>query len=397
MQPTSLAGLGAQFCCRYVEEALKPAGTRQAARVRQGEKVLILCRTEERDLAESLREHFAGQGALADVLGYEEALRNEQLAQNGYTTFIGIQPKTVGGAGNVKESLFLAVERLQIIAGLACRAQAKGPANTVVFIQFGGGFLARDPKRAGLNNAPQQPWRRACTWSGRISGCGCLILIPWSMPPTLRKRQRRKLPPGSTTLPAAMIGELIRRVPRLTLQEPLEYTRRAISWSVDDVILVTGGAKGITAACALALARQTGVRMALVGSSPHPEAENGAARGQEIAQTLARFQEAGLSANYYQCDIVDRQAVQSMVWQVRQELGAITGVMHGSALNKPRDLATVSTNEAFDEISPKVLGAVNPLRGFSRPATQAVHQLFFHYRRKRHGAQRLVWLFQPGP
>ena len=51
----------------------------------------------------------------------------------------------------------------------------------------------------------------------------------------------------------------------------------------EDVILITGGAKGITAECALALGQATGARLALVGqSAPGSSGED------EISRTLAR-------------------------------------------------------------------------------------------------------------
>ncbi|RJX28815.1 MAG: SDR family NAD(P)-dependent oxidoreductase [Desulfurivibrio sp.] len=347
------------FAVAYVEEELTPSETRQAARGRLGERLLILCRAEERGLAESLREHFAGLGAQAEVLEYEEVLRNEQVGQNGYTTFIGIQQKTTGKAGLARESLIPVVERLQIVAGLACRAPEAGPANTVVFIQFGGGFFGQGPETCDVAQCPAAALAASLHLERPDLRVRVLDFDAAVEAGQVAAKAAAEMAAGEQYAASGYDRQLTRRVPRLTLQEPRAYTGRALAWSAADVILVTGGAKGITAACALALARQTGVRMALVGSSPHPEAEHGAARSREIAQTLARFQEAGLRASYYQCDIVDREAVQSMVRQVRQELGPITGVMHGSALNKPRDLAAVSSAEALREISPKVLGAVN--------------------------------------
>ncbi|MFZ5773166.1 MAG: SDR family NAD(P)-dependent oxidoreductase, partial [Thermodesulfobacteriota bacterium] len=347
------------FAVAYVEEALSPSETWRDAGGRLGERLLILCRAEERGLAESLREHFAGLGALAEVLEYEEALRNEQVGQNGYTTFIGIQPKTAGKAGMAQESLFPVVERLQLTCGLACRAESTGQTGTVVFIQFGGGFFGQGPEACDVAQCPATALAASLHLEHPDLRVRVLDFDAAVEAGQVAAKAAAEMVAGDKYVASGYDRELTRRVPRLTLQEPLAYTSRAIPWSADDVILVTGGAKGITAACALALARQTGVRMALVGSSPHPDSEGGAARGREIAQTLARFQEAGLAAAYYQCDIVDREAVQSMVRQVRQELGPITGVMHGSALNKPRDLAAVSAAEAFLEISPKVLGAVN--------------------------------------
>jgi hypothetical protein len=63
----------------------------------------------------------------------------------------------------------------------------------------------------------------------------------------------------------------IRRLPRPKVQDRTQYTSRSLSWSTEDVVLITGGAKGITAECAIAFARLTGVKTALVGRSPHPQ------------------------------------------------------------------------------------------------------------------------------
>jgi enediyne polyketide synthase len=52
---------------------------------------------------------------------------------------------------------------------------------------------------------------------------------------------------------------------------------------------------GITAQCAFALAQATGARLALLGSSPAPDAGQ-RQTGDELSSTLARFQEAGLTA-----------------------------------------------------------------------------------------------------
>ncbi|MCI5222879.1 MAG: KR domain-containing protein, partial [Candidatus Electrothrix sp. AR4] len=44
---------------------------------------------------------------------------------------------------------------------------------------------------------------------------------------------------------------------------------------------------------------------------------------------------------------------------MRNSLGEITGVIHGSALNRPRALDNVSVQQALDEVSPKLSGAIN--------------------------------------
>jgi len=136
------------------------------------------------------------------------------------------------------------------------------------------------------------------------------------------------------------------------VHEPKLDKKSSIVWEKDDVIVVTGGAKGITAECALAFAKDTRVKMALIGRSK---------LSKEIEQTIRRFEEDGLEVKYYSCDIVDREKVALTVKDIETTLGDIRGVIHGSALNSPASLGSVSLENAKKEISPKVLGAINIL------------------------------------
>jgi acyl-CoA thioesterase FadM/3-hydroxymyristoyl/3-hydroxydecanoyl-(acyl carrier protein) dehydratase len=106
----------------------------------------------------------------------------------------------------------------------------------------------------------------------------------------------------------------------------------------------------------LAFARAAGVQLALVGSSS-PSMRND--QQDEILNTLKRVREAGLSAHYYQCDVTDAEAVKRLVRQVEHEQGIITGVIHGSGLNRPAGLRRVSVEQALEEIGPKIFGAMN--------------------------------------
>jgi len=125
---------------------------------------------------------------------------------------------------------------------------------------------------------------------------------------------------------------------------------RSINLSQDDVIIVTGGAKGITAECALALAQKYHCKMALVGSSP---------LGDEVRHTLKKYAEAQLTAAYYCCNITDQKAIASLIEAVTAELGVIIAVIHGAGTNKPRKSEQVSSTEAYQEISAKIIGAKN--------------------------------------
>ncbi|HEY9830013.1 MAG TPA: SDR family NAD(P)-dependent oxidoreductase, partial [Stenomitos sp.] len=160
-------------------------------------------------------------------------------------------------------------------------------------------------------------------------------------------------------LAAGYDAHLTRYVPRPQVQEPAEYTDREITWSAKDVILVTGGAKGITAECALALAKKTGVRMALVGRSPLPDKHTAGSGNAEVMRTLERFSAAGLTCLCYSCDVADPESLRAVIRQIRQDLGEITGVIHGAALNWPRLIEQVSVEAAFDETKPKLKGILN--------------------------------------
>jgi enediyne polyketide synthase len=145
-----------------------------------------------------------------------------------------------------------------------------------------------------------------------------------------------------------------RRILRPVVSVPAEYTKREIDWSPDDVILVTGGAKGITAECAAAAARAVGAQLALLGSSPLPQKSNNPES--EIHRTLERLANEGIRARYYSVDITQAQAVNATVDAIRRHQGRVWGVIHGAGLNRPRPVASVSSAEALAEIAPKVLG-----------------------------------------
>jgi len=158
-----------------------------------------------------------------------------------------------------------------------------------------------------------------------------------------------------TFVTAIYDNDLVRRIPVLTPASPARFTERAVKWTDRDVVLVTGGAKGITAECARAFAIKTGVWLAVVGSSENTE------KNTELRQNLGRYAEEGVECRYYACDITDRDAVLSLTRRIEDELGAVTGFIHGAGLNRPRRVEQASLDDACTEIAPKVLGAINIL------------------------------------
>ncbi len=131
--------------------------------------------------------------------------------------------------------------------------------------------------------------------------------------------------------------------------------------------MVTGGAKGITAQCALEFARSSKAQMALIGRSPVPE--NKKDDSNEIVQTLKQFEKENLIARYYSCDVSSEKDVVSTIGKIEKKLGKITGVIHGAGLNSLKRLKQTNVQEVFQEALPKVMGAVNICKAlsYSRP------------------------------
>ena len=139
-----------------------------------------------------------------------------------------------------------------------------------------------------------------------------------------------------------------------------DYPVKPLTLNGNDVILVTGGARGITAELALAVAQKTGANFALVGSSPHPS-QSTAASAIEISANLQRFAQLPGKCEYFSCDLADPAAVKMLVANVESTIGPVTGLIHGAGRNHPKQASAPSTDEVLSEISPKVLGAMNLL------------------------------------
>ncbi len=135
------------------------------------------------------------------------------------------------------------------------------------------------------------------------------------------------------------------------------------------LVLVTGGARGITSRVALELARRGPVKLALVGRSPVGEAEldlesekarikaelnatgervrpvdvqnrlKPLIRSEEARQNIVEMASHGAVVRYYTCDLADPEAVRTLVQNVRSEMGPIDVVIHGAGVEESRLIA----------------------------------------------------------
>ena len=167
-----------------------------------------------------------------------------------------------------------------------------------------------------------------------------------------------------------------------------------------EVIVVSGGARGVTAEVALALARAFRPTLILLGRSPNPgpEAEwlaqltneadikrelhvraNGSSTPRllgeqfrhlmaerEVRHNLARLAAAGARVVYHSVDVRDAGAVAELLGEVRRDFGPIRGVIHGAGVLADARIEA-KTDEQFERVyGTKVAGlrsllaALNP-------------------------------------
>ncbi|WP_037908724.1 type I polyketide synthase [Actinacidiphila yeochonensis] len=130
---------------------------------------------------------------------------------------------------------------------------------------------------------------------------------------------------------------------------PVAAREGARALGPDDVLLVTGGGKGITAECALSLARGTGAAVALLGRSDPAE-------DAELAANLDRMTAAGLRFRYLRADVTAADAVKAAVEEVKAHFGPVTAVLHGAGRNQPHALTALDEGAFRATLAPKIGG-----------------------------------------
>lgn len=141
----------------------------------------------------------------------------------------------------------------------------------------------------------------------------------------------------------------VRRVPLLRPFLPAPAASGAQALDAGDVLLVTGGGKGITAECALALAVDAGAAVGLLGRSDP-------AQDPELAANLTRMTAAGVAFRYVRADVTSADEVKAAVNEVREALGPITAVLHGAGRNEPRALPDLDESSFRRTLAPKITG-----------------------------------------
>ncbi|XLS29694.1 SDR family NAD(P)-dependent oxidoreductase [Flavobacteriaceae bacterium M23B6Z8] len=127
-----------------------------------------------------------------------------------------------------------------------------------------------------------------------------------------------------------------------------------VSLSTQDVIIATGGGKGITFESAKELAGTYGCRLALFGRST-PEKDT------VLARNLALLDREEIVFKYYSVDVTNKQAIKTAVTEVIKELGEISVLLHGAGVNNPKRLELLTTEDFEKTQRVKVKGLRNIL------------------------------------
>ena len=157
----------------------------------------------------------------------------------------------------------------------------------------------------------------------------------------------------------------------------------------------TGGARGITAECALELGRRFGLKLHLIGTSPLREIDplwrnlsademkslkttvmrqaraaklnmdeewSRVQKDIEIDRSLRAFIEAGVEATYHSCDVADRDALAIVLQTIRQTSGPIEGIVHGAGIERASTYERKQRDSVMATLAVKVDGALNLMR-----------------------------------
>jgi enediyne polyketide synthase len=140
-----------------------------------------------------------------------------------------------------------------------------------------------------------------------------------------------------------------RTAPVLSVLQAPAVPSTATPLDGSDVLLVTGGGKGITAECAIVMAKDSGAKLALVGRDEATDDE-------ELSENLTRMAAAGIVYHYERADVTDPVQVASAVARFEATLGPVTAVMHGAGRNVPGALTNLTEDEFHQTLAPKVAG-----------------------------------------
>jgi enediyne polyketide synthase len=154
-----------------------------------------------------------------------------------------------------------------------------------------------------------------------------------------------------------------------TSVQTAEPARKARPLIPADTLLVSGGGKGITFEMAFALAKKTGIKLGLMGSSPLPDDKS----DNELARNLKRLNENNIKHQYVQANVTDARAVTLAVEKINKQLGAVTAILHGAGISQFAEFKDMELDSYLKCIRIKAFGLYNLLKAVNPVNLKALH------------------------
>ncbi|MES1258548.1 MAG: SDR family NAD(P)-dependent oxidoreductase, partial [Acidobacteriota bacterium] len=395
---------------RFLATAVNaPALDRRPALAGQG---LVLITDDGRGVALHLAMNLRRLGVASEIVqtGTLAARGTLPAAQGRVTALIHLQPLLPFSAaesplqegGGFEQRLAAEIKPLfQLSKELEQDLRAGSSGSVIVATAFGGSFAADGPEAGAFSPA-----------SGAV--CGWVKTLGHEWPEVNCKAVDFEPEADVEEIAAALVSELAsrdglrevgyRQGRRLTLRSlpaPLRTSEPNALLTQDSVVLVTGGARGVTAEVALELARRFQPQMILVGRTPLSEAGeetelDSVPEGRELkARLISKLQRAGITptpaqvegehgrvcrereirghlkaiaatgarVEYHAIDVGEATAFGDFLEGIYQRFGRLDGAIHGAGVIEDK-LVRDKTGESFDRVMrPKVQGALTLCRG----------------------------------
>ncbi len=371
-----------------------PAPVADDAPLKIGDDKVIYVTEEDSGLATQIIAAFSKRGVQAEGIRLD-AVINPQQAEKAAGLVIVANPESTQMLQDLKTAFALTKQ----LAPSLTAATRQGPALLATVTRIDGAFGFNGPTcdhplqgaLAGLAKTAAIEWPSVC--------CHAIDIAPelQKMDATARSLVSEILTPGPVE-----IG--LHGARRWTLAlEDASFPSGSLALSADDVVVISGGARGIAASAALALAAHTRANLVLLGRSPQPVAEpawlsplqdeatvkkailehdfGGAAASParietafraymancEIAAALKKLKACGASAvQYHSVDVRDAQAVQAVLAAVRTDLGPVSAVIHAAGVLQDRLIIEKTVEQFANVFDTKVMGFLNLLQACAK-------------------------------
>ncbi len=329
----------------------------------------IIITDDGRGIAQEIAASLRARGAQVDVVAADSI---NAVRPRGISGILHLSPlrRRINAQAGVEGDLNALFELTRAHAGEVREAGQRGRGWIVAVSAMGGAF----GRRSGADEWP--------FGHGAIAGFMKTLALEWPQvrckvvdvdadgTPDLAKRLVDEIECGEDLTEVGFSGE--RRVTVRAVRSALDEAAAESVIASDTVVLITGGARGITAAIATHLARRYRPTLVIAGRIEVPPEETpsgaGIQSGRDLERVLTRQREArrnldemrraGAKVSYHQVDVRDSGALGALVEETYRRHGRLDGLIHGAGIIED-SLLERKTPESFARVyDTKVRGAL---------------------------------------